>query len=457
MVLGCCALVFLSAACGGGGSKNAASTSSSSQSAASADDSILLRDDLSKKNHDWSDEEDQDVSVHIAQGGYQVKITGDTVLNLEASDAPKGDSVSVEADATLNATTVDTQLGVFCRRNDKGDTLYSASISADGFWGIFKRVSGKSTALKTAPADPDPAIKGSKGDHDLVRLDCEGAAGDPVTLSLSVNGKEIASTTDAEPLDVGTFGIRIGGAGTDVTWHDFVAKKLQGYSDQPAGGASSFGAVTFKDDFSGSSDVGNAWNTPDTENVTYTENGEYRMLVKPASFVALSEPDCSVKVAQKACDALDKMAQDVSVEVDATQKGGGFTTAAGGYGIACRAQMRTVEDPPPFGVLSGYAFLVAGDGSFLIDRVDSTGKQTALASGRAGSFIPGGTNHLRADCSGSGTVQLAFFVNDEEVGHTADLLDLNGTTTFTPHVGLVVATNSEGGLDVSFDNFTVRE
>jgi hypothetical protein len=43
------------------------------------------------------------------------------------------------------------------------------------------------------------------------------------------------------------------------------------------------------------------------------------------------------------------------------------------------------------------------------------------------------------------------------VGHTADLLDLNGTTTFTPHVGLVVATNSEGGLDVSFDNFTVRE
>ncbi|MEY2404015.1 MAG: hypothetical protein QOD38_1566, partial [Acidimicrobiaceae bacterium] len=105
MVLGCCALVFLSAACGGGGSKNAASTSSSSQSAASADDSILLRDDLSKKNHDWSDEEDQDVSVHIAQGGYQVKITGDTVLNLEASDAPKGDSVSVEADATLNATT----------------------------------------------------------------------------------------------------------------------------------------------------------------------------------------------------------------------------------------------------------------------------------------------------------------------------------------------------------------
>lgn len=460
--LGLVALAMTVAACGGGKSNTASSTapgSSSPSVSSSSQSDVLFEDSFSSNANSWNEKSnDPDYSAAVAGGGYNVKVTTDTTVNLESTSAPKGDSVSVEA--TYKSNQVDPQnsiIGVLCRRSDKGDTFYYGQITTDGYWGIFKRVNGSSTPLKTAPATANPAIKGGSGATNVVRLDCDGAAGSPVTLTLTVNGTKIDQVTESAPLDAGTFGLRITGPGTDVTVTHVVVRKLSGYSDQSAA-SDSYGQPVLKVDFAQNSSVGTPFVGGSSSDVDWRiENEQMRMVAKTSDFLGYQQISCSVKVSSNACDTLQNMSWDVSVEVDATQNGGAQSTDAGGFGLGCRAAMGASDTPPLYGMLSGYAFLVAGDGSFLIDRVDGGQQQTAVKSGKASSFKPGQTNHLRADCIGKGTPRLAFYVNGQKVADVTDTSDPNGSTTFTPHVGLVVASNTQPGLDVSFDNFVLRQ
>ncbi len=129
---------------------------------------------------------------------------------------------------------------------------------------------------------------------------------------------------------------------------------------------------------------------------------------------------------------------DTRLEVDALQYAGPVENR---IGLICRYK----DD------LNFYFFVVSTDGYYAIGKVKD-GRQSLLGQDamRYASAIKTGVaiNHLRAECQGS---TLRFYVNDAPVALAEDLDFSEGD------VGLLAGTFNEGGLDVLFDNFEVRQ
>jgi hypothetical protein len=102
------------------------------------------------------------------------------------------DDVSLEIDVYLDSDSPDGHFGALCRHTDV-DNFYYFSISADGYYAIFRRVDGGDLEVLTGDGTgmlPSPTIKTS-GDANHLLAVCRGDE-----LSLFVNGELLETVTD---------------------------------------------------------------------------------------------------------------------------------------------------------------------------------------------------------------------------------------------------------------------
>lgn len=181
--------------------------------------------------------------------------------------------------------------------------------------------------------------------------------------------------------------------------------------------------VLFQDDFS---DPTSGWDqVSNEEGITDYESGTYRILVNVSQIDYWANPGLNFG--------------DVVVEVDTTKAGGPDDND---FGVICR-----YLDEDNF-----YFFLISSDGYYAIGKT-TNGEQVLLQP--AGQMQPSeavftekAENHLRAECVGS---HLTLVVNGNLVAETDDSSFSNGD------VGLMAGAFDESGVDIRFDNFTVKE
>lgn len=188
------------------------------------------------------------------------------------------------------------------------------------------------------------------------------------------------------------------------------------------GGGGGEPGILFEDDFS---DSDSGWDQRDDETcITDYADGAYRIMVNPSQYDCWANPSRDFT--------------DVIVEVEATKAGGPDDND---FGLVCRYQ-----DSSNF-----YFFLISSDGFYGIGKVED-GSQSlidmeqmettdAVRQGDA-------TNSIQAECKGD---QLTLTVNGDEVASVSD------STFSSGDVGLIAGTFDDGGTDILFDDFVVRE
>ncbi len=181
------------------------------------------------------------------------------------------------------------------------------------------------------------------------------------------------------------------------------------------------GALLFQDGFS---DPSSGWDrVRSLEGMTDYENERYRIVVNAANADYWSNPGLYF--------------EDVQIEVDALKSAGPDDND---FGVLCRYQ-----DTENF-----YFLIISSDGYYGIGIV-ANGHQQLLEPPQmyqSEAIIPGNSvNHILAVCQGS---RLALNVNGEFIAETYDSTLSNGD------IGLIVGSFDEPGVDVLFDNLTVK-
>jgi hypothetical protein len=183
--------------------------------------------------------------------------------------------------------------------------------------------------------------------------------------------------------------------------------------------------LLFQDDFS---DTGSGWDRyEDTDMYTDYDNGVYRIKVYVPNYWSWANPGQS-------------FSSDVSISVNATMSGGPVDNA---FGVICR--YKDVENY--------YIIIISSDGYAGIAR-RFEGSDIQLISGDAMITSDainqgaGATNKVQADCIGN-TITLT--VNGTKILTATDASITSGD------VGLVASSFSEGGVDITFDDFVVTK
>jgi hypothetical protein len=132
------------------------------------------------------------------------------MLALAEVEEPWSD-VSVSARATWVSGARDSGFALVCRYQGPAN-FYLLGVLSGGRYNIAKRRDGRLSSL-TGGAQEDGRIDDTEND---VVATCEGD--DPTTLTLSVNGEEIATRQDADGIEDGNVGIRVGSSEARVTY-----------------------------------------------------------------------------------------------------------------------------------------------------------------------------------------------------------------------------------------------
>lgn len=181
------------------------------------------------------------------------------------------------------------------------------------------------------------------------------------------------------------------------------------------------GALLFQDGFSDPSSGWDRVRSPD--GMTDYENDRYRIVVNAANADYWSNPGLYF--------------EDVHIEVDALKSGGPDDND---YGVLCRYQ-----DTENF-----YFLIISSDGYYGIGMV-LNGHQKLLEPPQmyhSEAILPGNSvNHIQAVCQGS---HLTLTVNGEFIAETYDSSFSSGD------IGLIVGSFDEPGVDVLFDNLSVK-
>ena len=195
-----------------------------------------------------------------------------------------------------------------------------------------------------------------------------------------------------------------------------------GAACSPSGAPLPAGSVLFQDDFSRSS---SGWGIRHRADAIHEyRDGLYAMLVLSPHTSSWTTPGLEVG--------------SVQIEVDALQIGGPEDNL---YGLVCRYRD---DDNFVFLVASSDGF--AGIGSYHEGRRELFGGAALLP---AASIAPAGSsNHLAADCLED---TLRLYVNG---ALAAEAVSVGGRTE--GDVGLIVGTYLEPGVELVFDNFSVR-
>lgn len=179
---------------------------------------VLFQDDFSSNNSGWDSIRVEGEGVTDYEDGiYRVQVlTTDTTVwanpNLDFTD------VQIEVEATKAGGPDDNDFGILCRYQDESN-YYFFVISSDGYYGIGKVKDGTQTLIDMQDdlmETNDSINQGAATNR--IRADCTGS-----TLTLFVNGEEVASKTDADFTsgDVGLTAGTFAEAGTDIHFDNF--------------------------------------------------------------------------------------------------------------------------------------------------------------------------------------------------------------------------------------------
>jgi hypothetical protein len=180
---------------------------------------ILFQDDFSDPGSGWDQVSFGTGVTDYADGVYRIYVNEPTVDYWANPGLNFGD-VRVEVEATKVGGPDDNDLGIICRYQDT-ENFYFAVISSDGFAGIVKADGGEQTPISSEALEPSDAVR--EGDAtNTIRFDCVGDS-----LTLMVNGKQVATATDAEWADgdVGLVAGTFDTPGTDVHFDNFVVRE----------------------------------------------------------------------------------------------------------------------------------------------------------------------------------------------------------------------------------------
>jgi hypothetical protein len=190
-----------------------------------------FREDFTDTSNGWDVLDDTRHRLRYVDGTYQIltKQPGDyySFPRSRYEQLAALRDVLLEVDARRRSGAEGNGYGVVCRYQDTGD-LYWFNITNDGYYGINKKIRGRTVALQR-PVRTD-AISSTALNH--IQATCaQGNGGAPAKLVLWVNGRRIAEVTDREDAlpaggGVGLFAHnRIGGGPADFTFDNFGARR----------------------------------------------------------------------------------------------------------------------------------------------------------------------------------------------------------------------------------------
>jgi hypothetical protein len=172
----------------------------------------FVEDDFSDPASGWSTDNDDDVLVDYADGGYRIlmKTPGrrDARLTFGSTDKPGAEAVTIEADVTERAGPYTSgQIdeyefhGVACwgagADSDRLELGYKFVLSPEGHYGILRDdESGDGSIL----AEGDSEFDGY-GATNRIRGECIARDGRPTSLVLYIDGKRIAEARDPDGPD----------------------------------------------------------------------------------------------------------------------------------------------------------------------------------------------------------------------------------------------------------------
>lgn len=181
-----------------------------------------FRDDFEEQGGGWDTDQREQYDRGYAGGEYFIELYE---VNWFAWSNPgvQFDDVTVEVDAYLSSGTPDGHFGVLCRYEDEGNFYYFA-ISADGYYGIFRREQGADLKVLSGEGEGMnfSSVIRTGGQTNSVQAVCQGDR-----LSLYANGELLEAVTDSR-LAQGDVGVGAGsGAAGDARVHfdNFVATR----------------------------------------------------------------------------------------------------------------------------------------------------------------------------------------------------------------------------------------
>jgi hypothetical protein len=179
----------------------------------------LFWDDYSDSSGNWPQVSDQNGSLGIVNGAYQIEVLT-THYEVLATPGHTFRDVQVEVDAARLSGPVQNLFGLACRSTDLNN-FYFLVISSDGYYALGKIRNGKTYLLGQEMMSPSTAIIQGDGTNHL-RLECIGE-----TLRGYVNDQAIAISNDAD-FSSGEAGLVAGTLDTPgvvVTFDNFVVYK----------------------------------------------------------------------------------------------------------------------------------------------------------------------------------------------------------------------------------------
>ena len=181
------------------------------------DDLPLFQSDFEEGDNGWDEVEEDTWSRGYDAGEYFIDLSQPNLFAWADVDTRFRD-VDVETYAHLVSGPSDAHFGLICRYTNTKNFYYFA-VTADGYYGIFKRVDGEDLQLLTgngAGLLPADAIE-TDGGMNRIRAICQGDQ-----LSLYVNGELLATVTDDDHARgaVG-LGAGSGSAGARVQFDNF--------------------------------------------------------------------------------------------------------------------------------------------------------------------------------------------------------------------------------------------
>jgi pectate lyase len=206
------ALVLITTACSTSPVKSPAESSSGA----------LFSDNFSDPSSGWDRFQNDTGVTDYSNVGYLIYIKTANIIKWANPSKTFQNNVRIEVDASMSDGPDDNAFGVICRYQD-ADNFYYFYISSDSFGGIGKKENGHHSVISSSDGKLlkiDGVNMGAATNH--LRADCIGS-----TLTLYVNGTQVATTTDSAFTggDVGLIARTYDTGGTDIVFTNFYVYK----------------------------------------------------------------------------------------------------------------------------------------------------------------------------------------------------------------------------------------
>jgi hypothetical protein len=180
---------------------------------------VLFSDDFTNPNSGW-DAWTQNGSAVSYQDGVLRIYVAETQYSFWSRPGKRYEDALIQVDAVRIAGPEDNDMGILCRYKDE-DNFYAFLISSDRYGGIMKVKDGQYNLLTGDTLGYYDAIK--TGDQiNTIGAGCVGS-----TLTLTVNGVQLASVTDSDFTsgEVGVIAGTYDQAGVDIAFDNFMVMK----------------------------------------------------------------------------------------------------------------------------------------------------------------------------------------------------------------------------------------